>query len=173
MMLPLLLRETWYMQIAARKVVQIHYTLTDNDGEVLDTSKGNGPLAYIHGMGNIIPGLESALLGRIVGDRFQVTIPPEDAYGLRDDDLVQSVPRDAFQDVDEIVPGMQFHAKSPEGLQMFTVIEVEGDEVLLDGNHPMAGITLNFDVEVTAIRDATEEELDHGHVHGPDGHHHH
>lgn len=161
------------MQIAANKVVQIHYTLTDNDGEVLDSSKGKGPLAYIHGMGNLISGLETALAGRTVGDKFQVTIAPEDAYGLRDDDLVQSVPRDAFQGVDEIHPGMQFQAQSPEGMQMFTVIEVVEDEVLLDGNHPMAGVTLNFDVEVADIRDATAEELDHGHVHGPGGHHHH
>lgn len=161
------------MQIAANKVVQIHYTLTDNDGEVLDSSEGKDPLAYIHGMGNLIPGLEDALVGRYVGDKFQVTIAPEEAYGLRDDDLVQRVPKDAFQGVEEILPGMQFHAQSPDGAQLFTVIEVADDEVLLDGNHPMAGITLNFDVEVTAIRDATAEEMDHGHVHGAGGHHHH
>jgi FKBP-type peptidyl-prolyl cis-trans isomerase SlyD len=160
------------MQIAARKVVHIHYTLTNDEGEVLDTSQNHGPLAYIHGAGNIIPGLESALTGRGIGDRLQVSVAPEDAYGLRDDDLVQSVPRSAFQGVDEILPGMQFHAQSPEGMQLLTVLGVDGDEVILDGNHPMAGITLNFDVEVTEIRDATAEELDHGHVHGPGGHHH-
>jgi FKBP-type peptidyl-prolyl cis-trans isomerase SlyD len=160
------------MQIAANKVVQIHYTLTNDDGEVLDSSKGQGPLAYIHGIGNIIPGLEQALDGRAIGDKFQVTIPPEDAYGVRNDDLVQAVPRGAFEGVDEILPGMQFHAQSPDGLQLFTVVDVAGDEVVLDGNHPMAGITLNFDVEVAGIRDATAEELDHGHVHGPGGHHH-
>lgn len=161
------------MQIAANKVVEIHYTLTNDDGEVLDSSEGKAPLAYIHGMGNLIPGLEDALVGRVVGDKLQVTLAPEEAYGLRDDDLVQSVPRDAFQGVQEIRPGMQFQAQSPDGMQMFTVIEVVDDEVLLDGNHPMAGVTLNFDVEVTGIREATAEELDHGHVHGPDGHHHH
>jgi FKBP-type peptidyl-prolyl cis-trans isomerase SlyD len=160
------------MQIAANKVVHIHYTLTDEDGEVLDTSQTHGPLAYIHGAGNIIPGLENALTGHSVGDKFQVTILPEDAYGLRDDDLVQSVPKSAFHGVDEILPGMQFQAQSPEGLQLLTVLDVDGEEVILDGNHPMAGITLNFDVEVTDIRDATAEELDHGHVHGPGGHHH-
>jgi FKBP-type peptidyl-prolyl cis-trans isomerase SlyD len=160
------------MQIAADKVVHIHYTLTDEDGDVLDTSQSHGPLAYIHGAGNIIPGLENALTGHSVGDKFQVTITPEDAYGLRDDDLVQSVPKSAFQGVDEILPGMQFQAQSPEGLQLLTVLDVEGEEVILDGNHPMAGITLNFDVEVTDIRDATAEELDHGHVHGAGGHHH-
>lgn len=160
------------MQIAANKVVQIHYTLTNNDGEVLDSSEGRGPLAYIHGIGNIIPGLEEALAGRVVGDKFQVTLAPEQAYGLRNDDLVQSVPRDAFQGVKEIQSGMQFQAQSPEGMQMFTVIDVVEDQVVLDGNHPMAGVTLNFDVEVAGIREATAEELDHGHVHGPGGHHH-
>lgn len=160
------------MRIAAQKVVHIHYTLTNDDGEVLDTSENHGPLAYIHGAGNIIPGLESALTGRIVGDKFQVSIAPEDAYGPRDDDLIQSVPKSAFQGVDEILPGMQFQAQSPEGLQLLTVLGVDEDEVILDGNHPMAGITLTFDVEVANIRDATTEELDHGHVHGAGGHHH-
>lgn len=160
------------MQIAADKVVQIHYTLTNDEGEVLDSSEGQEPLAYLHGFGNIIPGLENALAGRVVGDKFQVTIPPEEAYGLRDDDLVQAAPRSAFQGVPEVLPGMQFHAESPEGIQLVTVIDVDGDNVILDGNHPMAGITLNFDVEVTDIREATAEELDHGHVHGPHDHHH-
>jgi FKBP-type peptidyl-prolyl cis-trans isomerase SlyD len=160
------------MQIAAHKVVKIHYTLTNEEGDILDSSRGQDPLAYIHGHGNIIPGLENALTGHSPGDRFQVTIPPEDAYGLRNDELVQSVPKSAFQGVDEILPGMQFQAQSPTGLQLVTVLDVEEDEVLLDGNHPMAGITLNFDVEVTDVRDASAEELDHGHVHGPGGHHH-
>lgn len=161
------------MLIELNKVVNIHYTLTNDEGEILDSSRGQSPLAYIHGIGNIIPGLESALEGRSVGDKFQVTIPPEDAYGLRDDDLVQTVPRDAFEGVDRVMPGMQFQAQSPEGMRVVTVIDVVEDQVILDGNHPMAGVTLNFDVEVAGIRDATSEELDHGHVHGPDGHHHH
>lgn len=159
-------------QIEARKVVQIHYTLTNNEGDVLDSSRDADPLAYIHGMGNIIQGLENALTGRSVGDHFQVSIAPEDAYGVRDENLLQTVSRSAFEGVDDILPGMQFHAQSPDGLQLLTVMEVEGDNIVLDGNHPMAGITLNFDVEVAGIRDATEEELDHGHVHGPEGHHH-
>ena len=159
------------MQIASNKVVQIHYTLTDEEGELLDSSQGSDPMAYIHGMGNIISGLEDALTGRKVGDRFKVSVPPEEAYGLRDDELVQSVPKSAFQGVSEILPGMQFRAESSEGMQLVTVIDVEDDSVMLDGNHPMAGMTLNFDVEVTGIRDATAEELDHGHVHGPGGHH--
>jgi FKBP-type peptidyl-prolyl cis-trans isomerase SlyD len=161
------------MQISSNKVVLIHYTLTDEQGEVLDSSQGTDPMAYIHGMGNIISGLEEALTGRKVGDRFKVSVPPEEAYGVRDDDLIQNVPKSAFEGVAEILPGMQFRAESSEGMQLVTVIDVEDDMVMLDGNHPMAGMTLNFDVEVTDIRDATDEELDHGHVHGPGGHHHH
>jgi FKBP-type peptidyl-prolyl cis-trans isomerase SlyD len=160
------------MQISAEKVVHIHYTLTNDEGDVLDSSEGHNPLAYIHGLGNIIPGLENALTGKQVGDRLSVTVSPEEAYGLRDDDLIQAVPKTAFEGVEEIEPGMQFHAETPEGVQLVTVIEVLDDEVILDGNHPMAGMTLNFAVEVTDIRDATAEELDHGHVHGPGGHHH-
>ena len=160
------------MQITTHKVVRIHYTLTNEQGEILDSSRGQDPLTYLHGHGNIIPGLENALAGHSAGDKFQVTVLPEDAYGLRNDELVQSVPRSAFQGVDEILPGMQFQAQSPEGMQLVTVLDVDGDEVLLDGNHPMAGITLNFDIEVTDVRDATHEELAHGHVHGQGGHPH-
>lgn len=160
------------MQISAQKVVLIHYTLTNEDGEVLDSSEGHEPLAYIHGVGNIIPGLENALTGKSTGDKLNVSIPPEEAYGLHDEALIQAVPKNAFQGVTEIEPGMQFQAESPEGMQLVTVIEVLDNEVILDGNHPMAGLTLNFEVEVKEIRDATPEELDHGHVHGAGGHHH-
>jgi FKBP-type peptidyl-prolyl cis-trans isomerase SlyD len=161
------------MQIANHKVVSIHYTLTNDEGDVLDSSKGQEPLAYLHGFGNIISGLENALNGRALGDKFTVAIAPAEGYGERDNEMVQSVPKSSFQGVDEILPGMQFQAQSPDGMQLVTVIDVDGDEVILDGNHPMAGMTLNFDVEVTEIRDATAEELEHGHVHGPGGHHHH
>jgi FKBP-type peptidyl-prolyl cis-trans isomerase SlyD len=161
------------MQIATHKVVSIHYTLTSDEGDILDSSEGQEPLTYLHGLGNIIPGLESALTGRAVGDKFTVSVAPAEGYGERDDAMVQSVPKNAFQGVDEILPGMQFQAQSPEGMQLLTVIGVEGDDVILDGNHPMAGLNLNFTVEITEIRDATREELDHGHVHGPGGHHHH
>jgi FKBP-type peptidyl-prolyl cis-trans isomerase SlyD len=160
------------MQVSAQKVVLIHYTLTDEAGEVLDSSEGQEPLAYIHGQGNIIPGLEAALAGKAAGDKVKVTIPPEEAYGPSDEYLIQTVPIDAFHGVDEILPGMQFHTETPDGVQMVTVVKVEGEEVILDGNHPMSGLTLNFDVEVTEVRDATAEELSHGHVHGPGGHHH-
>lgn len=160
------------MQIAAQKVVHIHYTLTNDEGEVLDTSSGRGPLAFIHGAGNIIPGLENALTGCSAGDKLQVAISPEDAYGLRDDSLVHMVPMSAFEGAGQIEPGMQVQAQSPEGIQIFTVMDVTGEGVVLDGNHPMAGVPLNFDVEIAAVRDATQEELSHGHVHGPGGHHH-
>lgn len=160
------------MQIEPLKVVLIHYTLTNNEGEVLDKSD-DSPMAYIHGAGNIIPGLENALTGRVVGDKFEVSIPPEEAYGLRDDELVQMVPKSAFQGVDgDILPGMRFQARSPEGMQLLTVLGVDDEEVILDGNHPMAGLTLHFAVEVTEIRDATIDEISHGHVHGAGGHHH-
>ena len=161
------------MQITNQKVVSIHYTLTNVDGDIIDSSEGHEPLAYLHGFGNIIPGLENALAGRAAGERFTVSIAPDEGYGERDDAMVQSVPRSAFQGVDEIRPGMQFQAQSPECMQLVTVLGVEADEVILDGNHPMAGLTLNFAVEITDVRDATREELEHGHVHGPGGHHHH
>lgn len=160
------------MQISTHKVVHIHYTLTSDEGDVLDTSRGHEPLAYIQGLGNIIPGLETALTGRLAGDRFTVSIPPDQAYGPFHEDRVQRVPREAFEGVDEILPGMQFQAESNGGTVLVTVVEVEDNEVVLDGNHPMAGMTLNFDVEVTGVRDATREELDHGHVHGAGGHSH-
>jgi FKBP-type peptidyl-prolyl cis-trans isomerase SlyD len=160
------------MEISDQKVVSIHYTLTNDDGDVLDTSRGDDPLAYIHGIGNIIPGLESALTGKRKGDRLAVTVAPQDGYGVHDKAMVETVPREAFQGIEQVEPGMQFHAETTEGLQTVTVIAVGDDTVTIDGNHPMAGLTLNFDVEIMDIRDASAEELDHGHVHGPGAHHH-
>jgi FKBP-type peptidyl-prolyl cis-trans isomerase SlyD len=160
------------MQIAKNKVAVIEYTLKNNDGEVLDTSEGGEPMAYIQGVGNLIPGLEDALEGKAVGDGVQVTIPPEKAYGVQNDELVQVVERGVFQGVDDLQVGMQFQAQSDDGVQVIWIAEIEGDEVTIDGNHPLAGETLNFDVKVIEVRDASAEELDHGHVHGPGGHHH-
>lgn len=160
------------MQIAKNKVAVIEYTLKNNDGEVLDTSEGGEPMAYIQGVGNLIPGLEDALEGKAVGDDVQVTIPPEKAYGVQNDDLVQVVERGVFQGVDDLQVGMQFQAQSDDGVQVIWIAKIEGDEVTIDGNHPLAGETLNFDVKVVEVRDASAEELDHGHVHGPGGHHH-
>jgi FKBP-type peptidyl-prolyl cis-trans isomerase SlyD len=160
------------MVIESDKVVTIHYTLTNQDGKVLDSSSGGEPLAYLHGGGNIIVGLERALEGRKVGDKFQVSIEPADGYGVRDDGLLQQVPRRSFQGVGEIKAGMQFQANTPQGMRVFRVLRVVGDMVTLDGNHPLAGETLHFAVEVAGIRDASAEEIDHGHIHGPGGHHH-
>jgi FKBP-type peptidyl-prolyl cis-trans isomerase SlyD len=162
------------MQIAQDKVVLIHYTLTNDKGEVLDSSSGGEPLAYLHGQGNIIPGLEKALEGKQAGDKLDVKVAPADGYGERDDKLVQQVPRRAFSGAQNVQPGMQFHAQTSQGhTRVVTVTGVVGDMVMVDGNHPLAGEHLNFAVEITEVREASEEELSHGHVHGPGGHHHH
>ncbi|ADJ28782.1 FKBP-type peptidyl-prolyl cis-trans isomerase [Nitrosococcus watsonii] len=160
------------MQIADKKVVYIHYTLKNQEGTVLDSSSQKTPLAYIHGLGNIIPGLEKALAGKGEGDKLNVSIGPKDAYGERNETLLQTVPRDAFQDVEELEKGMQFQAQTPNGPQLITVAKIETDRVLVDANHPLAGETLDFDVEVVDVRNATEEELEHGHAHGAGGHEH-
>jgi FKBP-type peptidyl-prolyl cis-trans isomerase SlyD len=160
------------MTIGKDKVVTIDYTLTNQDGQVLDTSKGGQPLTYLHGNRNIIPGLESALDGKLKGDAVTVSLPPEQAYGQRNEGMVQAVPKRMFQGVENIQAGMQFQAQSPQGPRLVTVVGVEGDNVTVDANHPLAGVTLNFDVNVVEVRDATAEELSHGHVHGEGGHHH-
>jgi len=158
------------MQIARDAVVMIHYTLKNDAGEVLDSSSGHDPLAYLQGHGSIIPGLEAALEGKVAGDKVQATIAPENAYGMKEPGLVQQVPRRAFQG--EVRAGMQFKAQTEAGPRTVVVTRVQGDMVTVDGNHPLAGETLHFDVEVTEVRVATEEELAHGHVHGAGGHHH-
>nr|WP_298378366.1 peptidylprolyl isomerase [uncultured Halomonas sp.] len=160
------------MQIAQNSVVAFHYTLTNDSGEVLDSSEGREPLTYLHGSGNIIPGLEKELEGRQDGDKLQVTVTPEEGYGENQPALVQEVPRDSFQGVESIEPGMQFQAQTQGGPLMVTVTKVEGDTVTVDGNHPLAGQKLNFDVEISEVRDATQEEVEHGHVHGEGGHEH-
>ena len=129
-------------------------------------------MAYLHGHKNIIPGLENALIGKGVEDELSVTVTPEEAYGERHEQLIKEVPMQAFQGVDKVEPGMQFNAESPQGPQLITVTKVDGDTVTVDGNHPLAGVTLNFDVKVVEVRDASEEELSHGHVHGAGGHEH-
>ena len=147
-------------------VASIHYTLTNSSGEVLDSSEGAEPLAYLHGAGNIIPGLENALVGKTAGASLQVNIAPADAYGELQPELVQVVPREAFLGVDEIEPGMSFEAQDPQGQARRIIVKsVEGDEVTIDANHPLAGVELNFDVQVVDVRDASEEEIAHGHVH--------
>jgi FKBP-type peptidyl-prolyl cis-trans isomerase SlyD len=160
------------MQIAADKVVTIHYTLKNAEGQVLDSSEGGDPLAYIHGNGNIIPGLEEALEGKVAGDKLQVEVQPEKAYGVHDPELIQNVPKRAFQGVGQVQAGMRFTAQTEHGPRQVVVTRVVGDMVTVDGNHPLAGQTLNFAVEIAEVRDPTEEELSHGHVHGPGGHDH-
>ncbi len=160
------------MQIAEKSVVSIHYTLTNAEGNVLDSSEGQDPLAYLHGASNIIPGLENALVGKSVGDSLKVTVEPEEGYGPVRDELVQDVDRSAFSGIESIEIGMQFMAQTPWGEQPVTVVKVEGDNITLDGNHPLAGQTLTFDVEVVEVRAATDEEVEHAHAHGAGGHHH-
>ncbi|NII10476.1 peptidylprolyl isomerase [Oleiagrimonas sp. C23AA] len=156
------------MQIAERTVASFHYTLTNDGGEVLDSSKGREPLAYLHGAGNIVPGLEKALEGKQSGDNFEVDVAPEEGYGPRHDALVQTLPKSAFQGVPEPQPGMQFQGNSQQGPITVVVTAVEGDQVTVDGNHPLAGQTLHFAIEVADVREASEDELNHGHVHGAD-----
>lgn len=153
-------------------VVQFHYTLTDSDGKVLDKSNDE-PLAYLHGHHNIIPGLEKALEGKQVGDKLTVTVQPEDAYGAYIEEAIQEVPRSNFQGVDNIESGMQFQSQTDDGhVMLVTVKDVTDDMVVVDGNHPLAGVTLTFDVEITEVRTATADEIAHGHAHGVGGHHH-
>lgn len=160
------------MKIEEHHVVTLNYILKDNDGDIIDQSQ-DGSFAYLHGAQNIIPGLENALTGKTVGDKFSIKIPPEDAYGPRDDSRIEDVPREMFPEGQEIEPGMEFHAQGPQGEMLaITVLEVSDDVVKIDGNHALAGIELNFDVEVMEVRKAEPVEIEHGHVHGPDGHHH-
>lgn len=160
------------MQIAQNSVAAFHYTLTDDDGQVIDSSQGREPLAYLHGKGNIVLGLEKQMEGREVGAKFVADVAPEEGYGARQEELMQQVPRAAFQGVDDIQPGMQFQGNGPQGPINVTVSKIENDVVFIDANHPLAGKTLHFTIEVTDVRDATAEELEHGHVHGAGGHHH-
>ena len=161
------------MAVAPDCVVTIHYTLKDDAGTVLDHSSPEEPLAYLHGHGNIIPGLEKELTGKSAGETLSVTVPPAEAYGEYEEQLLQSVPRRALRGIKDIKTGMRLHAQTPEGTRAVTVTKIIGDMVTLDGNHPLAGKSLHFEVRIEEVRPATEEELAHGHVHGPDGHHHH
>ena len=150
------------MTISKDCVVNIEYTLTDDQNEVLDSSEGMGPLEYLHGRNNLIPGLERELEGKKAGDALKVSIAPADAYGEYLDELVVEVDRGQFPDDVEIVEGMQFEAAGPEGSRVVTVTEISGDKVKVDANHPLAGETLNFDVKVVSVREATEDEKANG-----------
>jgi FKBP-type peptidyl-prolyl cis-trans isomerase SlyD len=153
------------LMIGKNAVVAIHYTLRDDAGQVMDSSSGGEPLTYLHGANNLIQGLEKELEGKAAGQSFTATIPPAEAYGETDPDLIQVVEKEMFQGVDDIEVGMQFTAQGSHGHQTITVTGVKGDKVTVDANHPMAGKTLHFDVEIVSVRDATAQELAHGHVH--------
>jgi len=161
------------MMIQKDRVALIHYTLTDDGGSVIDSSAGGDPLAYLHGNGNLVPGLETALEGKKAGDSFKVTVAPADGYGVRDERLMQRVPKRSLAGAGELRKGMQFQAQVGGTVRVFTVTGLVGDMVTLDGNHELADKNLNFQIDVVEVREASAEELDHGHVHGPGGHHHH
>lgn len=156
------------MQITKHKVASIHYTLTNNEGKILDSSSGREPLTYIQGIGNLIPGMEEGLEGKSKGEKLSLKISPEKGYGVKDEALTQRVPRTAFGG-QEVKVGMQFQTNQGG---VVTVTHVGLSEITVDANHPLAGVELNFAVEVMDIRLATEDEIAHGHVHGPGGHHH-
>ncbi len=161
------------MQIGLHSVVALDYTLTDASGKVLDSSQGRPPLTYLHGSGSIIPGLEAALLGKTVGDHVSAIIPPEQAYGVLNPALRQTLDREAFGRKQHIEVGMRFRSTVGQQQVVFTVVGFDKDgRVKIDGNHELAGVTLRFEVDVREVRPATEEEISHGHVHGPGGHHH-
>lgn len=160
------------MKVEKNHVISIDYTLKDDQGEILDTSDGRGPLLFIQGIGNIIPGLEKALEGKVIGDHVKVRIAPEDAYGVREDSLIQKVPKDQFETPDTLEIGMQFEVETEQGHMVVSVVQIEEFHIMVDGNHPLAGVPLNFDVRIKDIRSASKEEMAHGHVHGAGGHHH-
>ena len=154
------------LMIGDKMVVSMDYTLTDGDGKVLDTSDGAEPLSYLHGAGNIIPGLEKALVGKVADDTMKVEVAPVEGYGEIVPELKQVVDKAAFQGVETLEAGMSFEAQGPNGeAQRVVIAKVDGDQVTVDGNHPLAGVTLNFDVKIISVRDATEEEMSHGHAH--------
>ncbi|MBK81974.1 MAG: peptidylprolyl isomerase [Gammaproteobacteria bacterium] len=154
------------MKIANQCVVAIHYTLTDEQGQELDSSRNAEPLTYLHGMQGLIPGLERELEGREVGDRFEATVQPEDAYGEMNPGLIQDVPLDALEGIDNLHVGMALQAKAPDGSVQNLRVDAIGDEsATLNANHPLAGAVLKFDVQVESVREATPEEIEHGHAH--------
>ncbi len=160
------------MKIAKDKVVALDYTLRNDGGETIDSSSGGEPLAYIHGNGSILPALEAALEGREPGEKFDLRLAAKDGYGERQAELVQVVQRKSLATIGKIKVGTQFHAQVPGGARVMTITAVDKDDITIDGNHPLAGVDLNFNVEVVEVRDASPDELAHGHVHGTGGHHH-
>ncbi|QBG37085.1 FKBP-type peptidyl-prolyl cis-trans isomerase [Litorilituus sediminis] len=157
------------MKITNNTVVVMHYAVSDSEGTLIDSSYDGQPMAIIQGTGYLIPGLENALEGHQQGDKFEVSVSCEQAYGPRHDEYVQTVPKEVMQGVEELAVGTQLRATTDDGEQTVIVIDVTEDEVTVDGNHPLAGIDLSFDVEILEVREATAEELEHGHVHAEGG----
>jgi FKBP-type peptidyl-prolyl cis-trans isomerase SlyD len=160
------------MKITNQTVVGIEYTLKDNAGGIVDSNAGGDPLLFIQGMGTLVPGLEIALNGREAGESFDVEIKAVDGYGEYDPERKRGIPRASVPQLADAKPGMMLQATGPEGVSVVTVSEVTETEIVIDGNHPMAGKDLFFSIRVTEVRAATEEEMSHGHVHGAGGHHH-
>ncbi len=149
--------------VGDNRVVSIHFKLTDDEGNVRDSTEGAEPLSYLHGVGNVMPGLEKALEGKVEGDSLQVRVDPVEGYGAAIPELIQTVDRSVFQGVETVEPGMVFEGQAPDGsMQRLQVIKVEGDKITIDANHPLAGAVLHFDVEIVAVREATEEEVAKG-----------
>lgn len=160
------------MKIAKETIVSLDYTLKNDAGEVMDTSEGREPLTYLHGVGSLIPGLEKVLNDKEAGEKLTVKIEPEEAYGKRNEALIQEVELKQFEEPKEIKEGVQIQVETSAGANIAVVTKLENEMVTLDMNHPLADMTLHFDVEVKAVREATKEEIEHGHVHGPEGHEH-
>tara|TARA_B110000037_G_scaffold220436_1_gene288369 strand:+ start:971 stop:1453 length:483 start_codon:yes stop_codon:yes gene_type:complete len=160
------------MNIEKDSVIQMHYKLTNGEGMLLDSSEGREPLTYLHGKGMLIPGLENQLEGKTIGDKFKADIKADEAYGQRQNEMIHVVPKTNFKGDGELKAGLQIQIDTDQGKQMAIVTEVVGENVTVDMNHPLAGMDLSFDVEVIEIRKATDEEISHGHVHGPGGHEH-
>ena len=161
------------MKVEDHKVVGIEYTLKDKTGDVVDTNVGDESLYFIQGLGSIVPGLERAMHGRPLGDSFEIEIKAAEGYGEFDATKVRKIPKSVVKNLGEVTPGMMLQAQGPDGMEVVTVTQVTETEVHLDANHPMAGKDLFFAIRIAEIRDATEDELAHGHAHGPGGHHHH
>lgn len=153
------------MDIQKGRVVGMHYTLRNDEGEIIDTSEGREPLVFLQGFGNIINGLESELEGKSLGDKLEVVVEPEHGYGVRHEQLIQQVPKSAFEGVDELQVGMQFQAQTEQGPIPIRIVEINGEEVTIDGNHELAGVRLHFAVSIESVREASQEEIEHGHVH--------
>lgn len=160
------------MKISKNTVVSLDYTLKNSEGTILDTSNGRAPLVYLHGVGALIPGLENAIEGKIADDSLNIVIQPEDAYGTRREELLRVVPKSGFQGDEEMQVGMQVQLETEHGPMIASISKIEGEDVTLDMNHPLADMVLHFDILIKDVRMATEDEINHGHVHGEGGHHH-